>query len=169
MRATRLRGGEALGGLGSIALVVLLFAVDWFSRPGDGDVTGWDSLVTLRWVLIGAAAVALAAAVAAAWARTPALPVAAGVTAAITGAGAALLLAYRVLVSTPGPRHDYGSMTGAYVGLACAVAVAVGALWAIRDERPRRAARVDAEVRPAPPRDAPGAGPPPSGMSASEH
>ncbi|TMK39220.1 MAG: hypothetical protein E6G56_11775 [Actinobacteria bacterium] len=166
----RLRGGELIGSLGSIVAVALLFAVDWFSRPGDTNVTGWDALITLRWVVVGTAALALAAAVAAAWARTPALPVAAAVAAAIAGIATALLLAYRVLISTPGPNHDYGSKVGAYVGLGCVVGSTLGALWAVRDERPRRATQVEAEVRPAPPRSASGANrPPATGGSASEH
>jgi hypothetical protein len=148
MDSARLRGGEVLGALGGIVAVASLFALDWFARRGGGKVSGWDALVSLRWVLVGAAAVTLLAALCTAWSRTPALPMAAGVAAAGIGLLATALVAYRVLISTPG-----AAQAGAYLGLAGTLALAVGGLWAIRDERPRHPTQVAIERRPAPPRE----------------
>jgi hypothetical protein len=154
MGRARLRAGELIAALGAVAVVVLLLGVDWFSRPRAGNLSGWDALPTVRWVLLGAIALALVSALATVWARTPALPVAAGVAAAVGCLVAAALLAYRVLISTPGPGHDYGTLAGAYAGLACMLVVVGAGLWAVRDERPGRHSELEAELRPAPPPDA---------------
>jgi hypothetical protein len=147
---SRLRLGEWTGGVGAVALLVLLFA-PWFDPLG---VSGWSALgwLTIVFVLL-TIAVGAWLAVATAIGRPIAQQVAAGILAATIGTLGFVELALRVLVFQPGPNHLVTLRYGAYLGLLAALAVALGGWWALKDERTAapESASAPPPARPAPP------------------
>jgi uncharacterized membrane protein YebE (DUF533 family) len=151
--ATRLRTGELLTLTGGVVVVVALF-LPWFAGLPSG-ASGWR---TLGWLVL---ALALGAVASAAWLVAATVAESGAVTRAV---GAAVLaatvgplafgaLALRALVVQPGPNALAGVRYGAWLGLAGAAMLAVGAWWALRDERtdaPQSAYEPPAP-RPAPP------------------
>ncbi|MGH2871188.1 MAG: hypothetical protein ACRDL5_01865 [Solirubrobacteraceae bacterium] len=124
---SQLRRGELLAALGGAALVALLPTVDWFQRAGRAP-DGWQALPGLRWLLLTAAAGGLALALAQTTCRAPALPSALDVVATVIGTAATIALAIRIATSAAaaGP--------GAWLGLAAAVALTIGAFASLRAE-----------------------------------
>jgi hypothetical protein len=160
MRLTRLRSGEIVAGLGAVALFVSLF-LDWF----EVDHSGWDSLGWLALIpLVIAVVLGLAMVVATAMERTPALPLAIGVATVPWSLLAVLAIVVR-LIAQPGPNAEVAVRWPAYLGLAGALAILIGAWRALADERTdtaearaqtERALSVRGEPRPVPPpRDEP--------------
>lgn len=120
----------------------------------DATSSGWNSLGWLT-LAIAAAAIALVAWLAIAnLARRPiATTMASNVAAAVLGPIALLVLALRVLVFQPGPNDLVGLRYGAWLGLAGALALTIGAWWALADERTGapESAYEPPPARPAPP------------------
>ena len=175
MSVGRLRGGELLAGVGAVVLLVSLF-LDWFAvlppsalapalKPGEDviDVTlpfdsplssGWDGL---GWLVLAVAAAAIALGgwlvVATATVRPVTQVVAAAVLTASVAPIALLTLLLRALVFQPGPNELTTVPYGAWIGLAGAAALTVGAWWSLADERTDapESAYVPPAPRPAPP------------------
>jgi hypothetical protein len=163
----RLRGGELLAGAGAVGLVVSLF-LEWFgvdlgaaSRLGDvvlvegpADSSGWDAL---GWLVLALAALAGACAawlfVATAAARPVTHIVAAAVLTATAAPIALLALVLRALVFQPGPNELVTVQGGAWLGLAGAALLTIGAWWSLADERTDapESAYTPPAPRPAPP------------------
>jgi hypothetical protein len=62
-RLSRLRAGEWLIGVASLALLVILFVVPWFGLPATyahaaaslgaaSSFSGWESLTVIRWLIL---------------------------------------------------------------------------------------------------------------------
>lgn len=145
---TRLRLGEAVVGLSSVVLAVLLFGVKWYGLTGvagrtasalgvSGSVTGWDAVPTLRWLILITILVGLALAYFQAARAAPALPVSLSVIATVLAILTALGLIYRVLISVPGPDSLFEAKIGAYLALACSLALIYGGVRSMREESPR--------------------------------
>ena len=167
----RLRGGELLAGAGAVVLLVSLF-LTWFDAqfpalpapPRGVDVidvtlnppasTGWDGL---GWLVLAIATLAAACTawlvVATAAARPVTHLVGADVIAATVGPIAFVVLSLRALVFQPGPNELVTVEGGAWIGLAGAALLAVGAWWSLADERTDapESAYVPPAPRPAPP------------------
>jgi hypothetical protein len=148
---SRLRGGELLALGGAVVLLVALF-LPWFDRLGS--VSGWNGL---GWLVLAFAAAGIAAA---AWLaianltrRPVALVVGASVLSAVIGVVAFAVLVLRVLVFQPGDNAITTLRYGAWLGLAGAAAIVVGAWWALADERTGapESAYEPPPARPAPP------------------
>jgi hypothetical protein len=146
----RLRGGELLAGGGAVVLLVSLF-LDWVGPVGE---SGWSSL---GWLTL---AVAIAAILAASWlvfatatARTVTQVIAAAVIATVVEPIALIVLVVRTAIAQPGVDAVTSIEGGAYVGLAGAVLLTIGAWWALADERTDapESAYVPPAPRPAPP------------------
>jgi hypothetical protein len=122
-----LRRGEIVAGAGGLALLIILFGLDWLRSAG---VTrdGWSAVPVLRWVIVVAALSALALTVAQATTRAPALPVSLSVIATVLSALTALLLIIRLL--TTGATLQ----PGAYLGLLAAIGMTYGAFASLRAE-----------------------------------
>jgi hypothetical protein len=146
----RLRAGELLAGAGAVALLVALF-LDWVGPVGK---TGWDAL---GWLVLAITAAAIALAlwlvVATALARPVTQVVAADVLTSVVSAIAFVVLALRALVFQPGPNAVVDLRYGAWIGLAGALAMTIGAWWSLADERTDapESAYVPPAPRPAPP------------------
>jgi hypothetical protein len=132
VRIGRLRSGELLAGAGALVLLAALF-LDWVGPVGE---SGWSSLGWLTLLF------ALGAVLAAAWlllATAVARPIThvmtAAVIASVLGPLALIVLAIRTAIAQPGADAATSIEGGAYVGLAGAVALAVGAWWSLADER----------------------------------
>jgi hypothetical protein len=126
----RLRRGEWMAGLGAVVLLVSLFALDWYT----GGIGGWEAHTILRWfmLLTGLAGIAL-------WALTAtqptdAVPLGAAVVTVVIAGLTTLLVAWRVLIDQPGANALVDVDLGAWIGLASAALVAVGAWLSMRDE-----------------------------------
>lgn len=123
-----LRRGEILAGAAGLALLVILFALDWL-RSAGGTREGWSAVPVLRWLIVVAALSAVALAVAQATRRAPALPVSLSVISTVLSALTALLLVIRLL--TTGATLQLG----AYLGLLAAVTMTYGAFGSLRAEQ----------------------------------
>jgi hypothetical protein len=172
----RLRGGELLAGVGAVVLLVSLF-LDWFavrmpaapaqvhrsgvdeigvSLPGSRgySASGWD---TLGWLVLAIVAAAIVLAVwlvvATAIPRPVTEVIAAAVLATTVGTVAFVMLALRAFVFQPGANAVTELRYGGWIGLAGALALAVGAWWSLADERTDapESAYVPPAPRPAPP------------------
>jgi len=146
----RLRSGELLVGVGAVVLLVSLF-LDWVGPVGQ---SGWSSL---GWLTLLVAISGILAALWLAFATATARPVTQVVAAAVIGAVVEPLTVVALLVRTaiaqPGVDAVTSIEAGAYVGLAGAALLAIGAWWALADERTDapESAYVPPAPRPAPP------------------
>jgi hypothetical protein len=146
----RLRGGELLAGVGAVMLLVSLF-LDWVGPVGE---SGWDAL---GWLVLALAAFAVACAAVLVVLTAADRPVTHIVAAAVLSATAApiglVALALRALVFQPGPNEVTTVEYGAWIGLAGAALLTIGAWWSLADERTDapESAYVPPAPRPAPP------------------
>lgn len=118
------RIGRVLSALGAALLIVALFVV-WYDiarSPAEGPTTstGWDTFPRLRFIILGGALLTL---VTAAIAQTRAVLVARTLLGLVL---AALIL--RRIIDPPALDYPVSSQAGVYVGLAGALAVALGGL-----------------------------------------
>jgi hypothetical protein len=146
----RLRGGELLAGAGAVTLLVSLF-LDWAGPAGE---SGWDVLGWLVLALVVIALLCAAVLVVLTAADRPVTHIVAAAVVTATVAPIALLaLALRALVFQPGPNEVATVEYGAWIGLAGAALLTVGAWWSLADERTDapESAYVPPAPRPAPP------------------
>jgi hypothetical protein len=157
----RFDAGTALVAVGALLLLVSLF-LDWFGPPdGDGGVSAWTSFEVLDLLLAALALAAIAT-----------LVLAGDATALLQRtlpwiAVAALVIVASQIIDPPPAVLDADRETGAWLALAGALVMVVGALLSAARisvvvdvqgrERRRRMAAVDAREEPA----APAAPPPP--------
>jgi hypothetical protein len=132
VRLSRLRRGEIIATLSAVVLVVLVFAVPWFSfaNPGGGhtDANAWTSLPTLRWPILVTAALGLLLGYLQATRPAPAFPVALDVPLVTLAAITTVVLLIRVLTGEGSP------LVGGVLGLVAVAALTVGAFMSLREE-----------------------------------
>jgi hypothetical protein len=132
VRVSRLRRGEIIATVSAIALVVLVFAVPWFSFSGaDGShrhANAWTSLPTLRWLILVTAVLGLLLGYLQATRSAPALPVALDQALVPLSAITTIALLIRLLTGDGTPQ------VGGFAGLAASAALAVGAFASLREE-----------------------------------
>jgi hypothetical protein len=146
-----LRPGDWLAAIAGVALLVAL-SLPWYSVTGpvSRELTGWQAFAVIDILLALAALEAVALGVTTAVRRTPAVPVGLGVTTALSGALATLLVLVRVL-DPPGSNAVLDVAAGAWIALVAAAGVTAGAWLSIADERNRGVPDPPVEDRPAPP------------------
>jgi hypothetical protein len=147
MDLRRLRAGEWIAALGGAALLGSLF-LPWY---GDGqvDFTAWEALAANDVILAIVAASGVALLVVTATQQVPAVPIAMGALVTLAGIVGTVLVLVRVGWTPDGAPERAG---GLWLGLAGALAIVVGGVIAIRDERiSRPGSPTDATGRPAPP------------------
>ncbi|HEX4804529.1 MAG TPA: hypothetical protein VFU94_01405 [Conexibacter sp.] len=146
----RLRRGEIVAALGAIALLVVMFALNWYC-VGPVSRDGWEAHAVLRWLMLLTILGGLALAVLTATQRTVAVPVTVAVIVTALAALLTLLLAIRVILDPPGP-DAVSVRVGAWLGLLSSAAILLGACWSMRDEGTKPAAAPPpAPAPPAPP------------------
>jgi hypothetical protein len=132
VRFSRLRRGEIIATLSAVVLVVLVFAVPWFSfaNPGGGhtQANAWASLPVLRWPILITAALGLLLGWLQATRSAPALPVALDVPLVILAAITTLVLLIRVLTGEGSP------LAGGVLGLVAVAVLTAGAFMSLRQE-----------------------------------
>jgi hypothetical protein len=142
----KLRGGEltALAGVGATIAALLL---PWYQSPA-GNLSLWDTFGPAAALLLAALSAALAMILSALLEReSPALPVSTAVWCVLLGLIGSIAAIVRVLER---PQHASGLCAGAWLGLAGALLILLGAWLTIRDERPSRYSPARPEPRPRP-------------------
>jgi hypothetical protein len=122
--AARLRRGELLAGAGAVLLLVFMLAGKW-----AGSRSGFQTLVSLRWLVAVTTAAALGLMVVQTTRRAPAVPVTMSLIVAVLGIITVLALIYRVLINPPAHEH-----AAAYLGLLSAIGLAYGGYLSLREE-----------------------------------
>jgi hypothetical protein len=140
-----LRSGELLAAAGVVCVVVSLFE-PWYESSA-AKLDAWDTFGPGVALLLAATSAALALVVSTLLERTTAVPVAVAVWCVPLGLFAVIAAIVRLLER---PAHTSAVGVGAWLALAGAVAILVGAWQALRDERPSRYRPADPERRPAP-------------------
>ncbi|MBV8999982.1 MAG: hypothetical protein JO304_13030 [Solirubrobacterales bacterium] len=113
-----------LAGAAAILLLVFMLGGTW-----AGSRTGWEALVSLRWLLVVTIAIAFGLVITQATRRSPAIPVTMSLMVTVLGAISVLALIYRVLISPPAHQH-----IAAYLGLLSSLALAYGGYRSMRQE-----------------------------------
>jgi hypothetical protein len=161
----RLRPGDVLAGIGGVVLLGSLwlhwYAID-LSGLADGDplaapilaqvappISAWEAFSSTDILLAAVALLAIGLTLVTAVARGPAKPVAFAVVTSAVSPLAVLLVLYRI-VNPPGDNQLVAVQSGAWIGLAGAVVLTVGAWLALADESTPGAVPPQVPVRPAP-------------------
>jgi hypothetical protein len=126
LKAPRL--GEVLAGISGALLLVSLF-LPWYGVDG-AVVSGWDSLRTLRFVLLVCSALGILLLLLEITQRASPVPVALSAVIGLVGIVATLWVALRLLQ----PPGDGWRLEFAWLGLAAVIGVAAGGLISGRDE-----------------------------------
>jgi hypothetical protein len=131
--SSRLRTGEMVAGIAGIALFVFLF-FDWFSAGVEGfdtgGVSGWDGLGTdvTGFIVFLAAVAGPALALLAMSGQRFNVPAPRGAGTAALGLLTVAIIVWRIFAN-PGDLK-----VGLFLGLAAAIAIAAGALMALRED-----------------------------------
>ena len=154
MDIRRLRLQEWIAGALGVVLLGSTF-LDWYGS-GRAARDAWEVFGALDVVLCVVGLMALALAIVTVVHGTQAVPMAIGSLLVLVGLVATVWIAIR----TASPPGGHSRDAGVWIGLAACLGLTLSALASIRDQRfpraVRDAARVDAPVHPAPPRDRPG-------------
>jgi drug/metabolite transporter (DMT)-like permease len=132
MSLKRLRFGELLGLTGATCVIVSLF-VRSYSAGALGDLDAWSTIGPAVALELAAVCAALAMVLSALTERSPALPVSTAVWCVLLGLIGVIAALVRVFER---PDHATEVCYGAYLALAGAVAILLGAWQVLRDERP---------------------------------
>jgi hypothetical protein len=146
--APRVLFGELTSSASAVLLLVFLFATDWFgvagvpdpsaARPAiSGTETGWQGLSVVRWVVLATALVAIGSVLLHASQRRHGTKT--DTSLLVTGLGSltSRLLIYRVLIALPSGAKVIDQKLGAFLGLICALGVALGGYESIAEHRAR--------------------------------
>jgi hypothetical protein len=147
-RAPRIRVGAVVSAVSALALLVILFAMEWYGVAGVPDPSavrpavssaenGWHALTITRWVLVAAIVAAIGAVVLHASQREHGNKTDTSLVVAALGAISSVLLIYRVLIVLPAGTRVIDQKLGAFLGLLCALGIAWGGYESIREQRAR--------------------------------
>jgi hypothetical protein len=130
MSLRRVRAGELLALAGAACVIVSLFEPSYEAAGRSFDA--WDTFGPAVVLLMLAAGTALALFAAALAERSPALPIGAGVCGVLFGLMATIAAVVRLFER---PDHATSLCAGAWLALAGALAILLGAWQSLRDER----------------------------------
>jgi hypothetical protein len=129
MSLRRLRVGELLALAGATCVIVSLLE-PWYDGP-HGRLDAWETFGAAVVLLMAAACAALALVLSTLAERSPALPVSLAVWSTLLGLIAVIAAVVRVLER---PDHATSLCVGAWLALAGALAILLGAWQSLRDE-----------------------------------
>jgi hypothetical protein len=138
--------GELLALTGVACVFVSLF-LPYYQRA-TGSLDGWNTFGPAVVLLLAAAVAACVLVVSNLAERTTAVPIAAAVWTFLFGLVGIVAAAVRLLER---PDHATGVCSGAWLALAGAVLIFLGAWWSMWDERPSLYEPTSPEPRPVPP------------------
>lgn len=144
-QTSRLRSGEMLAGVAAVVLLVCLFALPWYGLDSSVATiaqrlgvstsrTGWESLTTLRWLILITSLAALALVYLQGTRRAPAMPATFSLIVTVLGGLTALALIYRVLINVPGSNGVVDRQAGGFIALVAGILVAYGGYRSLRQE-----------------------------------
>jgi hypothetical protein len=146
------RGADRLVATGALALVLFMFAFDWFGESFQGtlpgsdlsgagtSLTGWETFTHSRWIWLLTAILALASVFVRTGARRLPWSVQPGLVVALLGALSSLLILYRIVHHPTagggfgGFHAFYGIRIGIWLGLIASLAIAAGGYLQLRGE-----------------------------------
>ncbi|HET6865647.1 MAG TPA: hypothetical protein VFH80_06975 [Solirubrobacteraceae bacterium] len=144
----RIRVGALVSATSALALLVIMFATEWYGVAGVPDPSAvrpavstaenaWHGLTVTRWVLLATIVASVGAVVLHASQREHGNKTDTSLIVAALGALSAALLVWRVLIVLPAPNRVIDQKLGAFLGLLCALGIAWGGYEAIREQRAR--------------------------------
>jgi hypothetical protein len=147
-RGPRIRVGALVSATSALALLVIMFAMEWYGVAGVPDPSavrpavstaenGWHGLTVTRWVLLATIVASIGAVVLHASQRQHGNKTDTSLIVAALGALSAALLIWRVLIVLPASTRVIDQKLGAFLGLLCALGIAWGGYEAIREQRAR--------------------------------
>lgn len=147
-RAPRIRVGALVSATSALALLVIMFATEWYGVAGVPDPSAvrpavstaenaWNGLTVTRWVLLATIVASVGAVVLHASQREHGNKTDTSLIVAALGALSAGLLIWRVLIVLPASNRVIDQKLGAFLGLLCALGIAWGGYEAIREQRAR--------------------------------
>jgi hypothetical protein len=147
-RPPRIRVGALVSAVSALALLVILFAMEWYGVAGVPDPSavrpavstaenGWNGLTLTRWVLAATIVAAIGAVVLHASQRGHGNKTDTSLVVATLGTISSVLLVYRVLIVLPAGTRVIDQKLGAFLGLLCALGIAWGGYESIREQRAR--------------------------------
>lgn len=145
MNLRQLRLGELVALAGTVCLAISLVE-PWYEGP-LGKLDAWDTFGPAVALLLACLCAALAMLIAALSERSAALPVSSAVWCVLLGLVGLIAAIVRVLER---PDHAGSVCVGAWLALAGAAAILLGAWLVLRDERPSLYRPVSPEPRPRP-------------------
>jgi Alphavirus glycoprotein J len=150
---TRLRvhHGELTSALSALALLGLMFLTKWYGVAGVPDpsaarpaistaVNGYNGLTLVRWVLLATISAALGSVVLHASQRKHGTKTDTSRVLTVLGSLSAILLIYRVLIALPSASRVTDQKLGAFLGLLCALGIALGGWQSMLERKARRQA-----------------------------
>lgn len=145
MNFRQLRLGELVVLVGVVCLAASLFE-PWYSSP-IGNLDAWDTFGPAMALLLACLCAALAVLISALSERNTALPVSSAVWCVLLGLIGLIAAIVRALER---PDHATALCAGAWLALAGAAVILLGAWLVLRDERPSLYRPADPEPRPRP-------------------
>ncbi|MGH2891794.1 MAG: hypothetical protein ACRDPM_00805 [Solirubrobacteraceae bacterium] len=147
-RPPRIRVGALVSATSALALLVIMFAMEWYGVAGVPDPSAvrpavstaedaWNGLSVTRWVLLATIVASIGAVVLHASQRRHGNKTDTSLIVAALGVLSSVLLIYRVLIVLPAPTRVVDQKLGAFLGLLCALGIAWGGYEAIREQRAR--------------------------------
>ncbi len=129
----RAQRGELASAAGALALLVLMFAFEWYGVdgiPGRSQIStaenAWHGLTVTRWLMLLTIVVTLGSLVVHATQRDHGTVTDTSGLIVILGTLTAGVLIYRVLIDTPSPGTIVDQKLGAYLGVLSAIVIALG-------------------------------------------
>ena len=149
--AGRVHVGELMSAVCALALLVILFATEWYgvagvpdpsaARPAlSGVESGWNGLPVVRWVILLTVLVAVGSVILHASQRGHGNRTETGLAVFALGVLTSLLLIYRVLIALPSSEKVLDQKLGAVLGLGFALGIALGGHESLVELRDRRRA-----------------------------
>jgi hypothetical protein len=149
--------GELISFVSALLLLPIMFLLDWYGVVGvplqarrSGITTAenaWHVLTNVRWLMLLTILAAVGSVVVHAQQRSHGTKTDTSVLMAVLGTATAALVAYRVLIDPPNSTSIVDVKLGGYLGLACAIAIAIGGFESMRELRERQGSLVQKSRR----------------------
>jgi hypothetical protein len=153
--ARRIIHGELLSAASAVALLIAMFALEWFGVDGIPGRTrslawaenAWHGLTLVRWVMLATIVVAVGAPLLHASQRSHGAKTSTSRAVLALGSLTSALLIFRVLIDPPSSNQVVDQKLGALIGVLCALGIALGGYEAVREERAARGGPVAHRLR----------------------